>query len=98
MPFEYTSPSQDLPLRRFSVPSSEYFVDVQTIGSQDKESESGDHVHTLTSGMLCENVLVLNVIKTLRSPRSASEITVRSYSLSTFTFLCPPDRRPKRYP
>ncbi|KAF8553156.1 small oligopeptide transporter [Imleria badia] len=49
MPIEFTSPSQDYPLRRFDTPSNDYFAEVQTIGSQDKESESNDHVHTISS-------------------------------------------------
>ncbi|KAG9310425.1 OPT oligopeptide transporter protein-domain-containing protein [Chiua virens] len=49
MPFEHTSPDDDLPLQRFDTPSHDYFADVQTIGSQDKDSDAASNVHTLSS-------------------------------------------------
>jgi uncharacterized pyridoxal phosphate-containing UPF0001 family protein len=62
MPIEYTFPPQDLPLRLFNTPSHEYFAEVQTIGSEDKESGSDDHVRTLSAGMSCDSVLALGAI------------------------------------
>ena len=77
MPFEHVPPSQDYPLRRLSTPSYEYFADVQSIGSQDKDTESGDHVRALSVGRSRETVLVRSVIQSMRST-PASELSVRT--------------------
>ena len=54
MPIERTSSSQDrYSLRQLDSQASheDLFVDVQTIGSQDKDLESSNHVRTFHSGM-----------------------------------------------
>ncbi|KAG8220677.1 OPT oligopeptide transporter protein-domain-containing protein [Butyriboletus roseoflavus] len=47
----------DVPLNDLITPSHEYFAEVQTIGSQNKEPEPDDHVRTLHSGRSCETEL-----------------------------------------
>ena len=86
MPTEYTSPSQDFPLRLFDTSPHEYFAEVRTIRSQDKESEPGDRLRALSSGRSCESVLVLGVIiKLCDQPHPASEISVRGlHTLSSW--------------
>lgn len=62
MPIEYAFPSPGHPLRHLYTSSDEYFVEVETIRSEDKDSESGVHVRALSFGRSCASVLVLGVI------------------------------------
>ncbi|KAI9572532.1 OPT oligopeptide transporter protein-domain-containing protein [Boletus coccyginus] len=48
MPIEYAFPSPGHPLRHLYTSSDEYFAEVETIGSEDKDSESVVHVRALS--------------------------------------------------
>jgi len=73
MPIEYAFPSPGHPLRHFYTSSDEYFVDVQTIGSEDKDSESGVHIRALSLGRSCARVLVGVILNPCNQPHPASE-------------------------
>lgn len=76
--FERFSQSQDHPLHSFNASFDGGFAEAQTIGSQDKDSNSAYHVGTLDSGGSSKRVLDPSVAKSPGQHHSISENLVRA--------------------